>query len=134
MDVRFHGNDKSKKTDKRFASFKRIICVSETAKHGFISKFGFGGKLEVAYTPVDADEIISKSNEKSDVSCPFDGGFYISVGRLEDVKGFDRLIEAVALSSSATAHAERRLRNVSNASAPENAFFLREIPKTRILL
>ena len=96
MDVRFHGNDKSKKTDKRFASFKKIICVSETAKRGFISKFGFGGKLAVAYTPVDADEIISKSNEKSDASCPFDGDFYISVGRLEDVKGFDRLIEAVA--------------------------------------
>lgn len=96
MDVRFHGNDKSSKTDKRYASFKKIICVSETAKRGFVSKFGFGDKIAVAYTPIDEDEIMSKSNEKSDVSCPFDGDFYISVGRLEDVKGFGSLIEAVA--------------------------------------
>ena len=95
MDVRFHGDAPSEKTQKRYDAFDKIICVSETAKEGFISKYGFADKIKVAYTPVDVDGVIAKSCENSAVKIPFDGEYYISVGRLETVKGLDRLIAAV---------------------------------------
>lgn len=95
MDVRFHGNKASKKTDKRYSSFKKIICVSDVAAKGFAEKYGFADKTAVAYTPVDFEEIRKMSDESSDVTCPFEGEYYVSVGRLEAVKGFSTLIDAV---------------------------------------
>ncbi len=92
MDVRFHGNDNSSKTQRRYSAFKKIICVSETAKKGFIAKYGFEEKCVVAFTPVELENVIKKSDE----FVPDFQNYYVAVGRLEEVKGYDRLIRAVS--------------------------------------
>lgn len=90
MDLRFNGPTPSEKTKKRYSSFKRIICVSQTAKDGMEIRHGFGDKTVIAFTPVD-DAVVS---EKAGEPLEFPKGHMVCVGRLEKVKGFDRLILA----------------------------------------
>lgn len=100
MDVRYHGSAPSEKTRKRYGAFKKIICVSETAKKAFAEKYGFAEKTAVSYPPVDFDNIENLSRAECD-TVPFGGDYYITVGRLEKVKGFDRLLKAVSAADGA---------------------------------
>ncbi len=90
MDLRFNGPAPCEKTKKRFSAFKNIICVSQTAKDGVEVRHGFENKTVIAYTPVDEKTVVQKAEENLE----FPKGHMVCVGRLEKIKGFDRLILA----------------------------------------
>lgn len=69
--------------------FQKIICVSNDAKKGFEKLYGDSDKVEVIYNPIDIEDIESKSVE---IPVYFNKFTICSVGRLIDVKGYDRLI------------------------------------------
>lgn len=76
-----------------YESFNQIICVSEDCKKSFNKKFGHKEKTSVKYNPLEVDNIILKSKEKLDVHFKDNQLNFISVGRLVEQKGYDRLIE-----------------------------------------
>lgn len=79
---------------KSYKKFDKVICVSESAKNGFIYRFGNIADLKVVYNIVDENEIIKKSMEEADIDK--DDMNIISVGRLVPQKGYDRLIKVAA--------------------------------------
>lgn len=77
---------------KHYNVFDRIICVSSSVKEAFVNKFKVEDrKVLVKYNPIDRDEIIKKaiSNNKIKRNKEFR---LISVGRLVEQKGYDRLL------------------------------------------
>lgn len=79
-----------------YSKFDVIVPVSMACKEKFISKFGDDYNYCVRRNPMPVQKIIRKSLEKM----PFEYGNsinFVSVGRLEEQKGFDRLIEACAI-------------------------------------
>ncbi|MBQ6166571.1 MAG: glycosyltransferase [Muribaculaceae bacterium] len=78
-----------------YARFDTVAGVSEIVVTG-LKTFLPNKDIRRVYNLVDSEEIISKSREQTcfphDLNC-FN---IVSVGRLERVKGFDRLVEAVA--------------------------------------
>lgn len=92
MNLGNYGTKKSEKSIRRYQQFKKIICVSEYNKRCFESVMGFQDKTVVAYTPLDAERIRRMAEGK--VELP--NNTLVAVGRLEKVKGFERLIEAAA--------------------------------------
>ena len=92
-----NGTKRNDKSIKRYNSFKKIICVSESNRNAFIREMGFENKATVVYTPCDIEEIQNKAKE---YDVEFSRKTLLSVGRLETVKGFDRLINAVSMISN----------------------------------
>lgn len=90
MNMLYHGIENCRRAQERYHAFKKIICVSETAAVGFSQKFGFNEKLRIAYTPTDSDMILKKAAQAE----PDEKNYFVAVGRLEAVKGFDKLIDA----------------------------------------
>lgn len=88
------GSDRAKSSiyHQEMSSFKRIICVSNIVKKSFKKAVGLKNKLTVAYTPIDTLEVSTNETYNSNSI----DNHYVAVGRLEHVKGFDRLIDAVA--------------------------------------
>lgn len=74
--------------------FQKVVCVSRGTKEAFIKKIGDSGNLCVRYNPVDNNKIIEKSKKEIDFSFPKDTINFITVGRLAEQKGYDRLISA----------------------------------------
>lgn len=85
-------NNKTK-AYKFYEPFDLIACVSNDCKNSFINKFGFENKIRVIYNPVP-DRDIKKLSEE-DVELKFDKSVMkiISVGRIVEQKGYDRLLE-----------------------------------------
>lgn len=76
-----------------YASFNKIICVSEDVKKSFIEKFGISEDIEVRYNVINEKIIINKSKEDIDdinISNKFK---IVSIGRLSKEKGYMRLLE-----------------------------------------
>lgn len=77
-----------------YNQFNQIICVSNTAKDSFNSLFGLKDKVRVCFNPIDRNEIIKKSEELVD-DFSFSSKFkVVSVGRLVNEKGYNRLLSA----------------------------------------
>lgn len=74
--------------------FKKAVCVSKATRDIFIEEIGDSGNLCVKYNPIDNNQILEKSKEKIDFDFPKDMLNFITVGRLSEQKGYDRLIEA----------------------------------------
>lgn len=76
-----------------YMKFNKIFCVSETAKESFIRKFEIEDRVYTQYNPLDEKSIKSKALEViSDI--PVSSKFKIvTVGRLEEQKGYDRLLK-----------------------------------------
>lgn len=78
---------------KCYRKFNKIICVSTSAKEGFKNYCGFDDNVVVKYNVIDNDIIINASKEQiSEIEIP-DVFKMITVGRLCDPKGYDRLLE-----------------------------------------
>lgn len=73
-----------------YKRFNRVISVSPEQKESFLHVFP---KLDVDVIPnfINKEEILLKGNERFD---SYNNKYFCSVGRLEDVKNFDLLIES----------------------------------------
>ncbi|MBK5721505.1 glycosyltransferase [Dysgonomonas sp. Marseille-P4677] len=77
---------------KTYLKYNKIICVSEAVKQSVKMKFGI--EADTIYNPIDRDEIISKSKEE--VLSPTKSKFrMITIGRLVEQKGYDRLMKVI---------------------------------------
>lgn len=77
-----------------FASFDHIICVSEFAKQCFLSKYPLlTDRTKVIYNRIDDKYIMSKANQGDVLDVLFDCSKFtiVSVGRLDNVKQFDKI-------------------------------------------
>lgn len=77
-----------------YAAFDKIVCVSRKAEQEFQKKIGITDTTVTIHNPLPVEEI----RKKADLPCSFTKERFtlVSVGRMETVKGYDRLIEACA--------------------------------------
>ena len=75
-----------------YQKYDRILCVSESVKQAFETKFFSSDKISVQYNVIDTVNIVKSSREKTDIEAP-EGIRLFSVGRLEEAKGFLRLTD-----------------------------------------
>lgn len=83
-----------KMAEKIYKKFDLIVPVSESCKQKFIEKFGNGYSFCVKKNPLPEEKIRLMSLEKPTVFFDKDDYNFVCIGRLEEQKGFDRLIEA----------------------------------------
>lgn len=84
-----------------YETFDHVVCVSNDVKNSMINKFGDMQNLCVCYNPIDTFEIDIKKNEKIDIQRKIDIPLFVSVGRLCEQKGYDRLLKSVIKLNSA---------------------------------
>lgn len=82
----------SKEEFKCLEKFKKIICVSKDVKNTIINRIGDTNNLCVRYNPVDNNKIVNLSKENIEFCTPSNTLNFITVGRIDPQKGFDRLI------------------------------------------
>lgn len=80
-----------------YNSFDKIICVSNSVKNSFLEKHNidYKNRVLVQYNPIDVKNIKKLSNLPSQVVLRSEFNM-ISIGRLVNQKGFDRLIKAIS--------------------------------------
>ncbi len=77
---------------KYYNCFDKVFCVSNSVREAFISKFKIPeNKVFVQYNPINKEEIIKKAKEKCDIQDKVKLRL-VSVGRLVEQKGYDRLL------------------------------------------
>lgn len=75
-----------------YKKFDYTVCVSKWVEKYFTKTFDFEKPIGVLYNTIETDEIIKKSNESiGDVQFSQDCFNICSVGKITQVKGFDRL-------------------------------------------
>lgn len=77
-----------------YKNFNDVICVSSSVKKVMEDKFKLENNLKVIYNLIDAHQILEKAKEFT-VKKDLTKTNIITVGRLENQKGFDRLINAI---------------------------------------
>lgn len=77
----------------RYRKFDRIIAVSSGVKKFFIDNIGSVVPIDILYNTNETDQIIQKAkSDTNDLEFGCDEFKVCSVGKLIDVKGFDRLL------------------------------------------
>lgn len=76
---------------KVYSRFAKVVCVSDTAKEGFLHEFkGISVPVVTRYNPIDASLIRAKAQMRCGDA--HDGVLLVTAGRLEAQKGYDRLL------------------------------------------
>lgn len=89
----FHSEKKNRKC---YECFDHIICVSNDAKSGYEKRMGTHKSIRVQYNPLNKLEIVAKAQAKAEyIIEDAEAVKIIAIGRLEKIKGFDLLIEAM---------------------------------------
>lgn len=87
---------KSEKQHRKcYEKLDKIVCVSEGVREAFIKRFGFVEKIIVRHNPVDAEDILKKSQNQFDLDYSDEYINAISAGRFVEQKAFDKLIHIV---------------------------------------
>lgn len=76
-----------------YSVYDKIVCVSHTVEHSFVQKYRLPGQTTTIYNPIDVEDIMERGGEK--VSTDNGAKRIISVGRLVNQKGYDRLLKVV---------------------------------------
>lgn len=74
-----------------YSKFDEVLCVSKSVKEGIENKYNVNN-AKVLYNPIDIDKILKLSNEEIDITDESNNIKLISVGRLSEEKGYDRLL------------------------------------------
>ena len=82
--------------NKILPTFNQIVAVSDKVKEDFNEIYHLEDKTISIGNIVDVDRIIKKSKEESNIKLYKDKLNIISVGRLHECKGYDRLILAIS--------------------------------------
>lgn len=78
-----------------YATFQTIVAVSEGVKESFVKVFPtLKASVQVAYNPIDMDAVVEKASLFSPDE-PHNRPLFVSVGRLNKVKGFDRWLQTL---------------------------------------
>lgn len=81
-----------KKAEASYNSMDKIICVADTVKDNFLSLLDITVPVQTLYNVNETDEIKKQATENIDDEFNNNEFNIVSVGRLIDVKGYDRLI------------------------------------------
>lgn len=85
-------NSRSKET-KCMKKFDKIICVSNGVKQGLKNTLGYDDNVYVRYNPINNTKILESSKEAVlDITKEKDRLLFVTVGRLDPQKGYDRLL------------------------------------------
>ena len=76
-----------------YNTFDKIACVSREVRNRFIQKTGRSNNVLVQINPVDCLDILDKAKEEFTIKKNNDVPVVCTVGRLVQVKGYDRLLE-----------------------------------------
>ena len=81
--------------DARFAysTYDAIVTVSNQARESFVKAIGVSKNVKTIYNLSDIDGILLKAKKECDITS--DKFIIVSVGRVVDAKGYDRLIKAI---------------------------------------
>lgn len=89
-------NGKYDKLFKRILpTFDKIVAVSDNVKKCFNDIYHLDDKVIVIYNVVNGEKIIELSKEESNVLLDSNELNLVSVGRLHEMKGYDRLIDTI---------------------------------------
>ena len=76
-----------------YSRYGKIVCVSRTVEQSFLQKYRLPGQTTTIYNPIDVEDILEHGGRKENVT---NGAIHIiSVGRLVNQKGYDRLLKVV---------------------------------------
>lgn len=77
-----------------YFKYDRVVAVSKWTKDFFVKTFDYKNQIDVLYNTNETREIIQKSNEPvEDLDIKNDCINICSVGKVAEIKGFDRLAE-----------------------------------------
>lgn len=79
-----------------YRNFDAIVCISETMRESFIKKYGMAEKVHLIHNIIDIEKILNNAKEPPVVPMPQKKLNFIMVGRLVEVKGYDRIIRAAS--------------------------------------
>lgn len=104
-------NGKYDKLFKRILpTFDKIVAVSDNVKKCFNDIYHLDDKVIVIYNVVNGERIIELSKEESNVLLDSNELNLVSVGRLHEMKGYDRLIDTIYKLKSDGIFAKVKLR------------------------
>lgn len=81
----------SKGAEKIYGKFDEIVCVSEDCRRSFMQKFGLCSHMRTVYNIVPLKEIKEKAGIE-ETAMKKAGLNFVTVGRLEEQKGYPRLL------------------------------------------
>lgn len=83
-----------KKEEEAYKKFDKVFCVSESVRESLLKKYSSldEKKIKVLYNIIDDKSITDLANVKAELPAQI-RPFFIAVGRLVKVKGYERLLE-----------------------------------------